>query len=370
MLRARCGLIRALCRRKLAAFQSELNQSTIVDVMNLFDEIQSDILSAVPLSTVLRKAKVLAYGLKNQEFKDWIEHELKGYDGEDSLPEYRKIATHSEGNFINSAWKMSDAPIPTNNIPRELREVVNEVHLTQGIRELESLVDTLDNSKGDKLSVPWPANFLPLLNERVYANMYCIGAWRVITKGHITGVIENTRNRLLTFILELAERYPEEAKEGFNHVGRKIPDEQIRQVFNYYIMGDAQNIVSSGSSISQGGNMAIFDQRNQKVNYQYNAAGDINFDRVQNRIELIGELEKLKAELSKAASAGAIDAEVVTDAEYQITKAIQQSQKPEPNKKAILGYINGAKTLIEGVASATGMVTALVKAAELVQQFF
>jgi hypothetical protein len=366
----RARLIRALGRRELAAFQHKLNQSIITGVMNLFDEIQSDVLSDVPLSTVLRKGKVLAYRLKNQEFKDWIEHELNGYDDEDSLPEYRKISTHSEGNFINSAWKMNDAPIPMNNIPRELREVVNGVHLTQGAGELESLVETLNDSKTDKLSVPWPANFLPLLNERVYANMYCIGAWRVITKGHVTGIIENTRNRLLTFILELAELYPEEAKEGFNHAGGKIPDERIRQVFNYYIMGDAQNIVSSGSNISQGGTMAIFDQRNQKVNYQYNAAGDINFDRVRNSVELIGELEKLKAELSKAASAGVIDAEIVTDAEYQITKAIQQSQKPEPNKKAILGYINDAKALIEGVASATGMVTALVKAAELVQQFF
>lgn len=338
--------------------------------MSLFDEIQTEILSFTPLSTVLRKAKVLAYNLKNQEFKDWVEHELNGYEDKDSLPEYRKISTHSQGNFINSAWKMDDAPIPPNNIPRELRDLINEVHMPQGIKELESHLETIDNSKGDKLSVPWPANFLSILNERVYANMYCISAWRVITKGHITGILENTRNRLLTFVLELAERYPEEAKEGFNTAGRKIPDEQIRQVFNYYIMGGAHNIVSSSNAVSQGGNMAIFDQRNQNVNYQYNATGDINFDRVQNRVELIGELEKLKAELSKAASAGVIDAEIVTDAEYQITKAIQQSQKHEPNKKTILEHINSAKTLIEGVAATTGMVTALVEVAELVHQFF
>jgi len=110
--------------------------------MNVFDEIQTEILSAASLSMVLRKAKVLAYRLKNQEFKDWIEHELNGYQDADSLPDYRKLSTHSNGNFLNSAWKMTDAPIPTNNIPREIREIINEVNMHQGVKELEALFKT------------------------------------------------------------------------------------------------------------------------------------------------------------------------------------------------------------------------------------
>ena len=42
--------------------------------------------------------------------------------------------------------------------------------------------------------------------------------------------------------------------------------------------------------------MAIFDQRGQRVTYQYNAAGDINFGAVQNRMDLVGELGKLQRE--------------------------------------------------------------------------
>jgi hypothetical protein len=338
--------------------------------MTLLDEIQSEILSGASLSTALRKAKVLAYRLKNQEFKDWVEHELNGYEETSPLPEYRKISTYSTGNFLKPGLKMNDVPIPTNNIPREIREVINEVNMRQGIKELEALLETIGNSKSDKLAVPWPANLLTLLSGRVFEYAACLGAWRVITKGHITKIIENTRNRLLTFILELSELFPEAAKEGFDARVKTLPDEQVGQVFNYYIMGGTHNIVGSARTISQGGNMAIFDQRNQNVNYQYNAAGDINFDRVQNRVELVGELEKLKAELSRASASGAIDGEIVTDAEYQITKVIQQSQKAEPNKKTMLEHINKAKTLIEGVAVATGIIGALVKAGELVQRLF
>ena len=189
-------------------------------------------------------------------------------------------------------------------------------------------------------------------------------------KGNITSIIEITRNRLLTFILELADRYPEAAKEGFDPARSPVPDDQIRQVFNYYIMGDAHGVLGSAQTVAQGGNMTVFDQRNQNVNYQYNAAGAINFETVQNETELVAELEKLKQEFSKAGSAGVIDAEVVTDAEYQVTKAIQQAQKPQPDKKTIVDHLTSAKRVLDGITVATGMVTALVKAIALVQLLF
>jgi len=121
--------------------------------MSLFDEIQTEILSTASLSTVLRKAKVLAYRLKNQEFKDWIEHELNGYDNVDSLPKYRRISTHSTGDFLNPGWKMKGVPIPPNNIPREIREFINEVNMKQGIKELEALLDTLKGTRPTSLLI-------------------------------------------------------------------------------------------------------------------------------------------------------------------------------------------------------------------------
>lgn len=122
--------------------------------------------------------------------------------------------------------------------------------------------------------------------------------------------------------------------------------------------------------------MSVFDQRGQNVNnqqnvnYQYNSAGNINLEAVQNRTDLINELGKLKSEIAKARDANVIDAEIATDVEYQITKASQQANKPEANKKSILDYINNAKNLLKNVVEAGGIVTALVKIAELVQQIF
>jgi hypothetical protein len=116
--------------------------------------------------------------------------------------------------------------------------------------------------------------------------------------------------------------------------------------------------------------MATFDQRGQKVNYQYNAAGDINFGTVQSKLEIVSELQKLQREIQRATEAGAVDADVAIDVESKIKKAILQTQKPESDKKTTLDYLNEAKALLEGVTSAAGLVTALTQAAEVVKRLF
>ncbi|HAX80448.1 MAG TPA: hypothetical protein DCY88_32580 [Cyanobacteria bacterium UBA11372] len=116
--------------------------------------------------------------------------------------------------------------------------------------------------------------------------------------------------------------------------------------------------------------MSVFDQRGQKVTYQYNAAGNINLSAVQNRADFVSELEKLKTEITKAREAEIIDVEVATDVNYHIEKAVQQANKPEPSKNTILDHLTKAKDLIQGVAEAGGIVTALMKVAELVQNLF
>ena len=116
--------------------------------------------------------------------------------------------------------------------------------------------------------------------------------------------------------------------------------------------------------------MTVFDQRGQKVNYQYNSAGNINFGNVQNRTDLIAELGKLKDEISKAGDAQVIDAEIVTDVQYQLQKAVDQAQKSEPSKNSILKHLGEAKDFVKGVTEAGAIVAGIMKAVDLVQQLF
>ena len=116
--------------------------------------------------------------------------------------------------------------------------------------------------------------------------------------------------------------------------------------------------------------MPIFDQRGQQVTYQYNAAGDINIGAVQDRTELVGELRKLGREVDQAAGGGVLEQTVATEARDQLDKAVQQAEKPTPNKNVLVGYLTTAQELVKEATAATGLVAGLVQAIDKVRVLF
>jgi hypothetical protein len=142
------------------------------------------------------------------------------------------------------------------------------------------------------------------------------------------------------------------------------------------VSGDVKDNIIAGGDVMDAkvGGTTIFDQRGQQVNYQYNAAGDINFADVQNRRDVVEQLEKLQAEIKKAVAGNVLDEETATDVEYKLTKAVQQAKKPEPDKKFIMDYLSEAKELIAGITTGAttvgGLVSAFNQAIELVLKLF
>jgi hypothetical protein len=110
--------------------------------------------------------------------------------------------------------------------------------------------------------------------------------------------------------------------------------------------------------------------RGQRVTNQYNAGRDMNFGAVQTPEDLITAFEQLNEQFTQAKNAGVLNEETATDAQYQITKAAQQAKKPDPDKKTIMDHLTTAKALIEGVTAASGLVTALAAALQIVQKLF
>ncbi len=117
--------------------------------------------------------------------------------------------------------------------------------------------------------------------------------------------------------------------------------------------------------------MAQFDMRGQKVSgNQYVAGRDMNFGAVQSQADLIGELEKLKGEFAKAADQGILSEDAATDAQYQVTKAVQQAKKPDADKKTILDHLDTVKAIIGNVSAASGLVLTVANAIMAVQKLF
>ena len=116
--------------------------------------------------------------------------------------------------------------------------------------------------------------------------------------------------------------------------------------------------------------MTQFDMRGQRVTNQYNAGRDINFGAVQTPDDLIALLEALNGQVTQAQQASVLSEETATDAQYQVTKAIQQAKKPTPDKKTIVDHLTAAKALLDNITATSGLVTALVGAVEVVQKLF
>ncbi|MCK4798545.1 MAG: hypothetical protein KAT05_14280 [Spirochaetes bacterium] len=229
--------------------------------MNLIKELQKDILNQeTSLPSILRKAKVLASTLKNKEIKKWVDNELNGYDGDQKeVPNYRRGHSDINGDFIASSIvsygnKLDNMSIPFYIIQRKFKSINNEIILTQGIRNLETLLKSDEKTFKNYL----PADMVTILANEIYENYTCLKAWKSIDRGQLEQVLDTVRNRLLNFVIELQEMYPE---ISFSEDAiSKIPNDASTSVFYTYIFGN-NNIVSSGSKIEQitGGNSIMGD---------------------------------------------------------------------------------------------------------------
>ena len=143
--------------------------------MSLLREIQKDAVdSNVKLATLLRKCKVLAARLGNLEFKQWVESELNGYNGNSSeeLPNYRIIKVNSKGHFsgpFGSGLRNADMPLLC--VPEEAREVLGHSYFRDPVAALEALVDQSDSGIAQE---PWkcspPRSHRACLNRQACGN--------------------------------------------------------------------------------------------------------------------------------------------------------------------------------------------------------
>lgn len=116
--------------------------------------------------------------------------------------------------------------------------------------------------------------------------------------------------------------------------------------------------------------MATFNMQGQQVDKQINVGRDINMGAEQSLADILSELQELKVATADARRQGLLSSEVATDVEYQLVKATQQAEKEPSNKTALLEHLNRAKSLVEGIAAASGIVTGLATLMQTIQKFF
>lgn len=217
--------------------------------MTLLREIQDSAVGGTEsISALLRRCKILAVRLGSTEFGEWVERELNGYETAEELPKYRGALTvRSLGNFAGAFGSgLQNAPIPRSTIPKEYRDWVDVAHLMGPIRSYEDLVRSGESSS---FQIPWPADLVAIVGQRIYERMNCLGAWQEIPRGVIVGLLDTVRNRVLSFALDIEQLSPEagEAMPG----APTLALERVQQIFQTNIYGNVGNVATGGTATQQ-----------------------------------------------------------------------------------------------------------------------
>lgn len=265
--------------------------------MSLLREIQTDAVdSKCKVSDLLRKCKILAARLGNDDFKIWVDSELNGYELSDSIPSYRVYNNVlSKGHFSGAFGSgLRNADIPSNCFPKEFRKDLTTVSLVAPIAEIESLVQKF--IKGKLLQQPWDSNFVAMFNNKVYENMICVQAWKVIPSTKLEGIIDIVKTRILNFVLEIEAINPNAGEAALNT--NPIPQDKVSQIFNINITGNVQNLASGNhqSTIHQ----TAFDS---EIPEDFsNLLNELKKSNIENNVaqEVAIRIEKLGANVGKS----------------------------------------------------------------------
>ena len=216
--------------------------------MTLLQEIQNDAVDAkAEIASLLRRCRILAARLRNEDFKLWVQRELDGYPKDTALPEYRVLRTQSCGHFFGPFGSgVKNAPLPLSCIPEKLREMVSTVEFREGVSALQNLV----SSKGSgRLQQQWSADLVAMVASNFYENMNLAQAWKVISPSTIVGILDTVRNRILNFVLEIESQAPNAGESST--LSSPLTAEKVTNIFNTYITGNVGNIATGSSHVTQ-----------------------------------------------------------------------------------------------------------------------
>ena len=212
--------------------------------MSLIQQLQDDIVNEHSLESILLKAKILAYRLKHDEFKTWVDHELNGYSSTIDVPQYRRYTAHNFGDFRDRFGTMDcDIPIAISHLPYNIRGRLEEVVFYRGVGPLGEL-----RIEGEIKEFWYPDEVALANHEGIREGMHLNNAWRLVYPIYILQILGTVRSNLLAFVLELQDSFPELA-ESDDKIG-EVPLEQTTNIFNTHIHG-GQNVVAAGTNITQ-----------------------------------------------------------------------------------------------------------------------
>ncbi len=224
--------------------------------MKLLDEIIDGAVDGKqPIADVLRKCLVLAFQLKDERLKEWLEKELNGYKLEDTVPDYRCVLLHSKGNFQGGwgSW-LPERPLPMSVLDKKHQALVEGAKFRDPVATFE-LGNRTEKKPDDKKLRPiryWSPDLIAMYQDKFYEGYVLVHAWQEIPPGVFVSIVETVRNRVLRFALEI--------REELGLVSDKVEElskAKVEQIVTNHIYGGTNIIGGIIHDVTQIGNIVV-----------------------------------------------------------------------------------------------------------------
>jgi hypothetical protein len=168
----------------------------------LIAQIEQDALDdEVPVATALRKCIVLGGKSGSEQLRDWATRELKGYHGEDDLPEYRVVPAPLMVDGIAGNYQVTRQPFPPSSLPDFAREhIKDEVQLRDGVGSIEALAKQPEI----KLAPPMATDLCRVMNaQEDNPYQHITHLYWAVSPSAVRGVLDQIRTSLTQLVAEL-----------------------------------------------------------------------------------------------------------------------------------------------------------------------
>ncbi|MBC8165332.1 MAG: hypothetical protein H7Y20_05600 [Bryobacteraceae bacterium] len=250
--------------------------------------------SSVDISTVLRKAKILAARLQNEDFEAFNQ-ELNGYEDVNSLPPCRILPVMATADLSDGYRFWNGAPVMASFLPEKLKWWAETSSMKDPIAAIASMAES--DGKGEtQVQVRWPQELAVKYGAKGYNNFECLGARQIIGRNALVGLVDSVRNRILEFALKIEKENPDAGEAPVN--APPVPPEKLEPIVHNIFYGNVGNVAQASHHVRQTATINMDSRELARLLTEFsNHIDELNLDK-QQRLRAEAQIAAIQAELA------------------------------------------------------------------------
>lgn len=171
-------------------------------ILNELIEILAD--RNTGLDMCLIKAQILAHKLKNEEFKRWVNYELRGYPVGVDLPAYRMLNLVLFGDISNGYHRYFNYRLPLLDLSDQ------QIYRLTTRKVDESISSIEDWANKDDISFSIPTEACAIFSDSFNEGYYVERIEAKIGNGKGKEILTQIRSKLLEYCLAISDEFPDD----------------------------------------------------------------------------------------------------------------------------------------------------------------